>query len=266
MDQAAERGSKLIALRNWWLGKSPIVRLYFGGTACILFGLVLFHFDPKSAASTVAVYAAVVLCISAFLRESYALLVPKLELPLVKLLVTIVGVMALAAATGVSRTTINEATGQDASQFPSAVAFLVPISFVPVLALLIAFLGTIAVLLGFLWSVLMMLLKRGAFSDLEFFLNLARFFSGISIVLIAATQLGTSSHIHRAAIFVARYSALILDLQTNRSCAPLEGDRVTRINDDFVVIGRQTSDGPRFVRRACPITPDISDLPPPVKS
>lgn len=46
-----------------------------------------------------------------------------------KLAITVLGVVTLAAATAVSKITVNDARGQDRSYFTSAVALLVPLSF-----------------------------------------------------------------------------------------------------------------------------------------
>jgi len=63
--------------------------------------------------------------------------------------------------------------------------------------------------------------------------------------------------------FVGAYVAFVLDMQLNPACAENPGDRVARINDDLVVIARQTGAGIVFARRACPISAQTEPLPPP---
>lgn len=100
----------------------------------MLLSIALFLHDPRSLASDVATYAGCALLASAFLTECYYWTVDRLNYPLMKLAITVLGVVTLAAATGVSKVTVNDATGQDPSYFTSAVALLVPLSFVPVAA------------------------------------------------------------------------------------------------------------------------------------
>jgi len=118
----------------------------------MLLSIALFLHDPRSLASDVATYAGCALLASAFLTECYYWTVERLNYPLMKLAITVLGVVTLAAATGVSKITVNDATGQDPSYFTSAVALLVPLSFVPVAAALVIILGTFGVIIGLIWG------------------------------------------------------------------------------------------------------------------
>ncbi|MFA4635954.1 hypothetical protein P1999_05815 [Xanthomonas perforans] len=229
----------------------------------MLISVALFTLSPKSLSAGVAIYSACILFASSFLREAYTTLIPKLNEPIVKMAVTVIGVIALATATGISRFTVNEATGQDAIHFPSTLALLVPFSFIPVLAALVTILGAAAIVLGFLWALTKALVKRSTPSDLDFFLNLARVFAGFVIVTAAASALDNSSFIYPATRWVASQSVFFLDLQDDPACAPAKGDRVTRINDGLVIVGRVTESGLQFVRRACPLQAETTVLAPP---
>ena len=69
----------------------------------------------------------------------------RLNRPLMKLVYSVLGIMATAMAAGGSAWTISEATGQDPSHFKTTIAFLTPLSFVPLFGLAVTLVGLIAV-------------------------------------------------------------------------------------------------------------------------
>ena len=217
--------------------------------------IALFLYDPRSLASNVATYAGCALLTSAFLTESYYWTVERLNYPLMKLAITVLGVISLAAATGVSKITVNDATGQDPSYFASAVALLVPFSFVPVAAALIIVTGTFGVIIGLLWGLAKLGMPSSRVRDVDLALTLTRIFSGFIVVSIASTLLSSSSFIYPSMRWVASHSALFFDMYEGAECSTDTRDRVGRINDDLVVIGRMTNSGPQFTRASCPLGP-----------
>lgn len=94
----------------WWFIQPLTVRAYCSGAALMGIALLLFRFAPKALATDVITYAASFFFAVGFLREAFLWLYPKLQLPLVKLAVTAMSVMALAAATGISRLAVNDGT------------------------------------------------------------------------------------------------------------------------------------------------------------
>lgn len=249
-------------MAKWWIEHPPTVRLYLGGATCMLLSIALFLYDPKSLASNVATYAGCLLLTSAFLIESYYWTVERLNYPLMKLVITVLGVIAMAAATGVSKITVNDATGQDPSYFTSAVALLVPFSFVPVAATLIIILGTFGVIIGLIWGLAKLGMTSSKVRDLDLVLTLTRIFSGFVIVTIASTLLSSSSFIYPSMRWVASHSAFFFDMYEGTGCSADTRDRVGRINDDLVVIGRMTNSGPQFTRASCPLGPQGAVLAP----
>lgn len=228
----------------------------------MLLSIALFFHDPRSLPSDVARYAACALLASAFLTESYYWTVGKINYPLMKLAITVLGVVTLAAATGVSKITVNDATGQDPSYFTSAVALLVPLSFVPVAAALVIILGTVGVIIGLVWGLAKLGTPASKVDDLDLFLSLTRIFSGFVIVAIASALLSSSSFIYPSMRWVASHSALFFDMHEGTGCSTDARDRVRRVNDNLVVIGRMTISGPQFVRVSCPLGPQSTILAP----
>lgn len=217
---------------------------------------------PKSLASNVTTYAGCALLASAFLTECYYWTVERLNYPLMKLAITVLGVVTLAAATGVSKITVNDATGQDPSYFTSAVALLVPLSFVPVAAALVIILGTFGVIIGLIWGLAKLGTTSSKVRDLDLVITLTRIFSGFVIVTIAGALLSTSSFIYPSMRWVASHSALFFDMYEGAGCSADTRDRVGRVNDDIVVIGRMTISGPQFMRVSCPLGPQSTALAP----
>ncbi|MDX3933738.1 MAG: hypothetical protein QHC77_17545 [Stenotrophomonas sp.] len=228
----------------------------------MLLSIALFLHDPRSVASDVATYAGCALLASAFLTECYYWTVERLNYPLMKLAITVLGVVALAAAAGVSKITVNDATGQDPSYFTSAVALLVPLSFVPVAAALVIVLGTFGVIIGLIWGLAKLGTTSSKVRDLDLVITLTRIFSGFVIVTIAGALLSSSSFIYPSMRWVASHSALFFDMYEGAGCSADTRDRVGRVNDDIVVIGRMTISGPQFMRVSCPLGPQSTALAP----
>lgn len=228
----------------------------------MLLSIALFLHDPRSLASDVATYAGCALLASAFLTECYYWTVKRLNYPLMKVAITVLGVVTLAAATGVSKITVNDATGQDPSYFTSAVALLVPLSFVPVAAALVIILGTFGVIIGLIWGLAKLGTASSKVRDLDLVITLTRIFSGFVIVTIASAVLNSSSFIYPSMRWVASHSALFFDMYEGSGCSADVRDRVGRVNDDLVVIGRMTNSGPQFMRASCPLGPQNTALAP----
>lgn len=252
-------------LKTWWLGHAGVIRLYLGGMGCLLIATALGITDQKALATHVAFYAAFTLLALPFLREIYIWVLPKFELSLVKLAIAAVGVMAAAAATGISRMTVSDATGQAPEQFSTTVALLIPLSFIPVLALIVLAVGAVMSLLALIWMFGTMAFTKSRPFSLELVLMVARTIAGVVVVFGAASVVSPSSFFNPFVKWVAGHSAYLFDLQPDPSCAPDDGDRVARINDDLVIIGRATDDGLQFVRKACAIAAEDSELRPPQK-
>ncbi|WP_406753786.1 hypothetical protein [Stenotrophomonas maltophilia] len=245
---------------TWWLTRPWTVRLYLAGGSCMLVSIALFLKTPNSPSSDVATYASCALLVSAFLGDAYAWVVARLPHPLMKLATAVFGAIALATATGVARVVVNEATGQQASHFPTSSALLSLLSLVPVIAATTTILGAIPALLGMAWGFHKLSRSKATGGQLDVIITLIRGFSAFVVLIGASTLSSSNSVIYPAMQWVAVHSAFFFDLQEDDACAPLEGDRVSRINDDLVVIGRLTDSGPQFVRRACALLPETTPL------
>jgi hypothetical protein len=252
----SENGRKLPPferLKRWWCGLSPVARVYTLALVSLLISFAITCAAPRHAVAQAFAYVAFALFGLCFLKEAYDWVIPKLQLPLVKLLVAAGGVMAAAAATGVSRMAVNEATGQDPAAFTTTVAFLVPLSFVPVLAALVAVGGVFVVPATMIGSLGRAFFTWSKPKDLDVMLSLARVFGSVTVIAASASLLYASSPLFPTLNWLAGHGAMMFDLQPNTACAENSKDRVLRLTDTVVIVGRTTDDGLQFVRRDCPL-------------
>lgn len=253
----------LARFKTWWAGIRPTAQVYLIALACFVISVTVFSVHLNHDAARIGCYLSFFLFAAGFLREAYVWILPKLQLPLVKLLVAAGSVTAAAAATGVSRMAVNEATGQDPAAFATTVAFLVPISFVPVLAALIAIAGVFVIPGTILGSLGKAMITWSKPADLDVILSLARIIGCLAVITSAASVLSAKSVLFPTMEWLAGHSALMFDLQPNKFCSEFKEDRVLRLNDSLVIVGRVTDDGVQFVRRACPLSAEDTVLRPP---
>lgn len=247
------------SLKEQWLSQPLAIRGYMAGGILFLASFVGYLFAPEHPAVAAGLYSSCVVVSVSLLLEGYLWLDPKLENRLMKLAASAIGVMALAAATGLSRLAVNEATGQPASHFGSAVGFLVPLSFIPVLAFFLLVGSSAASILLSIVGLGMAALRRKT-SDRELFVLLSRAFASFAIVMLLSRFMPSPTVTPGWMKWLAGYSALMLDTEVDESCAEHSKDRIVRINDELVIVGRQTIDGPQFVRRACPLLAESTEL------
>ncbi|AMV03127.1 hypothetical protein [Xanthomonas citri] len=260
---SSEDGSELPRfgrLKRWWRGLSPVARVYILALVSLLISFAITWAAPRHAVAQAFAYLSFALFGLCFLKEAYHWVIPKLQLPLVKLIVAAGGVMAAAAATGVSRMAVNEATGQDPAAFTTTVAFLVPLSFVPVLAALVAVGGVFVVPATMIGSLGKAFFTWSKPKDLDVMLSLARVFGCVTVIAASASLLYASSPLFPTLNWLAGHGAMMFDLQPNVACAEDSKDRALRLTDDVVILGRATDDGLHFVRRDCPLAAESLPL------
>lgn len=235
-------------IEMWWSGFSDVLQLYFTGAFLALIWFVLVSADQRGLSSQVAGGIAVVMLGLGVVLEAYRWVVAKLELPIVKWLMALVGVMAAAGASGAGAAAVNAATGQDPAYFKFSIAFLAPISFLPVAAILVMVVAFASILWIMLFSITRHLICQEPMRNETLILLLSRVV-GMVVIITLASVLPKS--MGEGVKSLAGYAALLLDMHRDTACAPARGDYVVRINDGFVVVGRITSDGPKFIRKAC---------------
>lgn len=251
---------RLIEAHDWWSTKDTVSQLYLSALVMTLIAILLIRWQPEDPTAQLLTGVAFSLFAIGYLWEAYIWIVPKLELPLAKLILATLGVVAAATATGVSRMIVNEATGQDPAYFGTTVALLMPMSFVPVVAAMVLIGGIIILPATMFWMLLQSFGSRATNTDLILLFGCARAFGVLVIVGFATAVLKPSSPLFPALGWLASFSAHAFDTHLNSACAFEQGDRVLRISDDLIILSRMTSDGPQFIRRSCPLAAENTPL------
>lgn len=244
-------------LRAWWGGMAGPARLYCGGWALTVVGVAVMAVHGIDAISDVIFMTGMACCAVGFVVDAYLWGLQRLNSHLMKVVSSVMGVMAAAAAAGGSAWTVSKATGQDPSHFKTTIAFLTPLSFLPILGLAALVCGILALPLLFSLTGTKLLIEKQGRAWIFF----ARMLGYLFLLLLASWATSSSYGVAMRPL-VARV-AYSLDMHQDPSCSAVDGDRVTRINDDLVIVGRLTEDGPKFLRRACTLTAQAGELPSP---
>ena len=253
-------------IQQWWMALDNVKQLYVAGMIMAGLFVAIIAIAGMGLLADVVLLTATTIAAIAFVIEGYRRLVATLEAPLAKWLTGVAGVMAAALATGAASSTLAVATGQDPSAFKTATAFLAPLSFVPILAMLIMVGGLFVLPIYMIGALAKHGLTRGKLRDLDLLLSFARVIGLIGIAAAAGQLISPPTRFNDGLEVAARYSAFFLDMVPDRACAPTEGDRVARISDSLVIIARMTDDGVQFVRKDCVIEAETNALRPPKKS
>lgn len=246
-------------LRAWWGSMAGPARLYCGGWALAVAGFVVMMVHGMGVISDVVFMTGMACCAIGFVVDAYLWGLQRLNPHLMKVVSSVLGVMAAAAAAGDSAWTVSEATGQDPAHFKTTIAFLTPLSFMPILGAAALLCGILAMPLFFSLAGTKLLTEKHGGAWIFF----ARML-GYLFLLILASWATSSSYGMLMRPLAARV-AYGLDMHKDASCSAVSKDRVMRINDDLVILGRLTDDGPKFLRKACTLSAQAGDLPPPEK-
>ena len=295
MDETAEsttlqfRGVALLKRR--WAAQPIHIRLYQAGLALVLVGVLMMAASLDPLGEQIAFGAAVGALTIGFLKDSYGWVAPHLELRPVKFAATVFGAICAAVATGLSQVTIGSATGQDPTLFPTTIAVLATISFAYVIASVVVAIGMVALTLIFAWWIFVSIVDQiiagvinfanmlrgrlpvqskapseGADQEVRVFglpVNVVRAAAAFIVLWSCSYLLQSSSAVSHGVRWIAGASAYQFDLHADKSCSSIPGDRIRRINDTIVVIGRHTSSGFAFARKRCDLAEEAIKLPPP---
>lgn len=294
-----DKGKESSELRNGvvalpmerWADRPIHIWLYQMGIALLILSVLMFFIDTGSLSEQLLMGAAVVALTTAFLKDSYAWVEPHLESRPVKNALFVFGLTCTAVATGLSQVTIGSTTGQDPTLFPTTIAVLATISFAYVIAGAAVIVGTVALafvalialaffvidqFIAFFTNFGIMLrgrtdferkplskrLERG-FPHLSLPLVWMRIVAGLAVIIVCPYVLQPSSLVSEGVHWITGTSAYMFDLHSDSGCSSIPGDRIRRINDTVVVIGRQTSNGFAFARKKCNLAEQATALPPP---
>lgn len=252
-------GALSARLAQWWRQKSPPARLYTIGGLVFGAGLIILLFAPKSMIANWALSIAMFCTGLGLIREFYTWAMKTKDYPLAKLALALMTIVSAALATGAGGIVLWSATNQDPSYFRTSIALMSPFAFVPVMAIVVFLVS----LFGFPFVLLLGAAKRGPVDPHRL---MARCLGLLALLVASGYVAKTDSGFSALLRDMAAYSAYQLDMHPDSACSIVEGDRITRISDELVIIGRITDAGPRFVRQPCVLGPEAITLAPPRKA
>jgi hypothetical protein len=242
------------ALIGRWRSLGGVKQLYLAGLVGTVGGLASEIVWPKNVVGSWILVIGLLFASFGLILECYGWVSSRKDHWLATMVITIAGVFALGLAAGAGCMAVAQATGQSAAHFQTAVKVVAPFAFILFLAVAIAIASLVGILL---------LLFSAALTNSSPRKTFARCLGLIGLSMCAIYVLMPGSVFDKALRWSAAYSAFEFDMYPDPACSPVLGDRVARINDSIVIVGRITDDGLRFVRRACVLAPEITALPPP---
>lgn len=247
------------AVERWWVSQSSAGQVYMAGIGILLASAVCTVLGSKSPLVDVGFMAGLACWAIGLVIEAYGWGRTRFNPTVLKTLATGVAAMVVLVATAGNDATLAAVTGQDPGSFKVAQRLLSVFA----TAQLACFLAAVAGLIGIpvLFLALMASLKKGAF-NWEVLPRLLGYLFMVFAAWTNAADEGPLAALHRSIAAQAAYS---LDMHEDRSCSPIEGDRVMRLNDDLVIVARPTDEGIAFRRVACKLTVQNEPLPSPRK-
>jgi len=186
--------------------------------------------------------------------ETYLLIARVADAAWAKWLMVPVLVMGGALALGESARLVNLATGQDPELFPRATTFLTPIVALPILGFVaIVLLAFSVIAFMFTWGA--QLGSKDHARGRRAWFWFARLIASFAAMAFVSPAIETKSGFHTGVREWAPRLAAGLDMHVDPQCGPAPSDRVKRLNEDLVVLARQSSAGLVFRRVECPLAP-----------
>lgn len=256
-----------LAQPTWWATQvqkaraiPPMVRLYRVGLALMVAAMVLALFRASPTLGSAVFVTGASACAGSVAFEFYGWTEKQSTTLWFKVLFSVIAIMSGAIATGAAATYVAAGTGQEAGTFKLAITLLAPMAFVPLLCFGIGIMGIFAV-------PVVMALTMG--QDIQrpaekkgFVVSLIGRMMGVIALATIAMQVPThSSGIDDGLRDIGAKAAYFLDMQRHPRCSSDPSDRVARVNDDLVIVGRQTAAGVVFTQVSCPLVADDHPLP-----
>jgi hypothetical protein len=196
-----------------------------------------------------------ILLTAAFLLDLYHAALRAWEWPLGKIVGTLGATMVVAVSMALASVTVKEATGIDPEHLSYAVTFLAPL-----MAGFLLTAGTMLVVVGvFVWFVIesvwgVLRWRFGSGTDAKPVNTdkvLIRLVGVFALALTTAVIFDIGQHSYNGVLTTtARRFTYHFEMYPNDACA-FGGERVRRLTDDMVAVGRSTDQGLVFEQRPC---------------
>lgn len=252
------------SIAHWWDHTTQVMQLFAvgGGAVLLSIALALVHAPDRLVVGLMA--AGTLFLSAAFLTECYLAALRLWDAPWGKLLGALLGTMVASSSMALSSVIFNTATGLDPANFSYVVAFIAPLTAGYLLTV-----GTMAVAVGFfVWMVgytflgfLLTLVGGKKYAHrLDTDKVLIRMVGVIALVMtnVVAVDFGGRSY-QGALESTARGFTYVLEMYAEDPCAQ-DGERIRRISDEIVAVGRWGGQRLVFGQRTCPASSSAGDL------
>lgn len=257
MDPKPETESWRSRINERWNSMPSAARLYNAGWLSALTGVGIVAAAGPSRVVDIIFLTGMACCAIGLLVEAYLWYVQRLDRKIIITAYSIIAVAAWPAATGITSSALAKGIGQDPSYFENSVLLLTPLSFIPIVAILVAAFGTLFMPIAAFFAVKQLARKSQKHSPLF----LGRLLGYLFIVMIATQAISSMSPydalMHRA----STYAAYFFDMHQEPSCSSSSSDRIVRLNDDLVIVGRPIDSGVHFQRIPCRLEAEPKPLP-----
>ena len=248
--------SKLSAsFRAWWETASRPLRIFTVGGSTAGVSVLLIQVSGPDRLIFGLMAAGGILLTAAFLLDLYHAALRAWEWPLGKIVGTLGATMVVAVSMALASVTVKEATGIDPEHLSYAVTFLAPL-----MAGFLLTAGTMLVVVGvFVWFVIesvwgVLRRRPGSGTDAKPVNTdkvLIRLVGVFALALTTAVLFDIGQHSYNGVLTTtARRFTYHFEMYPNDACA-FGGERVRRLTDDMVAVGRSTDQGLVFEQRPC---------------
>lgn len=251
-----------VSFRAWWETASPPLRIFTVGGSTVAVSILLIQVSGPDQVTFGLLAAGGTLLAAAFLIDLYHAALRAWEWPLGKVLGTLAATMVVSVSMALASVTVKEATGIDPEHLSYAVAFLAPL-----MAGFLLTAGTMLVVIGVfvwflmesIWGVLRWRFGSGTgakpVNTDKVLIRLVGVFA-LALTNAALFDIGQNSY-NGLLTTTARHFTYLLEMYPNDACA-LGGERVRRLTDDVVAVGRITDQGLVFEQRRCAFGETVS--------
>ena len=251
------------SFRAWWETASRPLRIFTVGGSTAGVSVLLIQVSGPDRLIFGLMAAGGILLTAAFLLDLYHAALRAWEWPLGKIVGTLGATMVVAVSMALASVTVKEATGIDPEHLSYAVTFLAPL-----MAGFLLTAGTMLVVVGvFVWFVIesvwgVLRWRFGSGTDAKPVNTdkvLIRLVGVFALALTTAVLFDIGQHSYNGVLTTtARRFTYHFEMYPNDACA-FGGERVRRLTDDMVAVGRSTDQGLVFEQRPCALGETAQD-------
>lgn len=242
---------------QWWDKTTQAMQLFVVGGGALVLSILVFAIQGPGRLVAGLMVAGALFVAVAFLMDCYVVALGLWEKPLGKLAGALLATMIASSSMALSSVTFNAATGLDPASFAYAVAFIAPLTAGYLIT--VGIMGVVVVF--FAWSIL--------YTIVGFFLAhfggrkhshrfdadkvVIRMVGVFALVLTNAVVIDFGGKTYESALAsIARGFTFFLEMYPNDRCA-LSGERIHRLSDELVAVGRWEDNRLVFEQRRCEV-------------